>query len=209
MGASGTAANTAVTNPYIKVVDNESYREQFNLIGGTNVTITSDASKNITINSSYTDTNTYVTQNVTTMSEYRPFLLGYNTATISGNFANITSSSFYANTLRVQPSTGNIITSGTITASKMFKSSDRSLKEKIGKINLSNIDKINLIEFNWKSDNKKDYGVIAQDLEVYYPELVNTDDNGMKTVNYESLYAVKIARLEERIKELEGKLWKN
>ena len=56
MGASGTAANTAVTSPYIKVVDNESYREQFRLIGGSNVTITSDASKNITIAAVNTDT---------------------------------------------------------------------------------------------------------------------------------------------------------
>ena len=58
MGASGTAANTAVTSPYIKVVDNESYREQFRLVGGSNVTITSDASKNITITAVNTDTNT-------------------------------------------------------------------------------------------------------------------------------------------------------
>ena len=60
MGASGTAANTAVTsNPYIKVVDNESYREQFRLLGGSNVTITSDASKNITI--AAVNTNTHYT----------------------------------------------------------------------------------------------------------------------------------------------------
>ena len=284
-GSSGTATNTALSNPYIKVTDNNSYSNQIQLYGGSNVTVASDANGRITINSSYTNTNTwkansrtsegyvaagvankvwktdssgnpawrddanitysnftrsvaglvpapgadtttrylredgtwkvppntntntYVTQTATTTASYKPFLLGFNTATISGNFAGTTNLSYYANTLRVQPSTGNIITSGTITASKMFKSSDRSLKEKIKKINLSNIDKINLIEFNWKSDNKKDYGVIAQDLEVYYPELVNTDDTGIKSVNYESLYAIKIARLEERIKELEDKLW--
>ena len=56
MGASGTTANTAVTSPYIKVVDNESYREQFRLVGGSNVTITSDASKNITITAANTNT---------------------------------------------------------------------------------------------------------------------------------------------------------
>ena len=102
--------------------------------------------------------------------------------------------------------TGNLTISGTLTANALFKSSDVRLKELIQPINTSNIDNIDLIEFNWKSDNKKDYGVIAQDLEVYYPELVNTDDTGIKSVNYESLYAIKISRLEERIKELEDKL---
>ena len=80
---------------------------------GSNVSITK-AENTVTINS--TNTNTYVTQNTTTTTAYRPFLLGYDTTTILGNFENITSSSFYANTLRVQPSTGNIISSGTITA---------------------------------------------------------------------------------------------
>ena len=104
------------------------------------------------------------------------------------------------------PVTGGTFT-GSITATKMFRSSDIRLKDNICPVDTSKIDDIKLIEFNWKSDNKKDYGVIAQDLEVYYPELVNTDDTGMKSVNYESLYAIKIARLEERIKELEDKLW--
>ena len=119
-GASGTAANTAVTNPYIKVVDNESYREQFRLIGGSNVTVTSDASKNITITAVNTDTNTYVTQAVSTISTYKPILLGQNDTDSTANFSNVTNQSYYSNALRMQPSTGNIISKGEITATSFL-----------------------------------------------------------------------------------------
>ena len=57
-GASGTATNTALSNPYIKVTDDNSYRNQIQLFGGSNVTVASDANGRITINSSYTNTNT-------------------------------------------------------------------------------------------------------------------------------------------------------
>ena len=189
------------------MLDDSTHREQIRLVGSGATSISSDAYGNITISSTNTNTNTYVTQNTTTTTEYRPFLLGYNTASITGNFANTTNLSYYANTLRVQPSTGNIKANGDITAARMFQNSDIRLKQNISGINTSNIDNVNLVEFNWKKDNKKDYGVIAQNLEEYYPELVNTDNSGMKTVNYDSLYAIKIKRLEERIKELEDKLW--
>ena len=57
-GASGTATNTVLSNPYIKVTDDNSYSNQIQLYGGSNVTIASDVNGRITINSSYTDTNT-------------------------------------------------------------------------------------------------------------------------------------------------------
>lgn len=57
-GASGTATNTVLSNPYIKVTDDNSYRNQIQLYGGSNVTVASDVNGRITINSSYTNTNT-------------------------------------------------------------------------------------------------------------------------------------------------------
>ena len=55
-GASGTATNTVLSNPYIKVTDDNSYRNQIQLYGGSNVTVASDVNGRITINSSYTNT---------------------------------------------------------------------------------------------------------------------------------------------------------
>lgn len=55
-GASGTNANSALTNPYIKVLDNTTYRSQIQLKGGGSTSVSSDANGVITISS--TDTNT-------------------------------------------------------------------------------------------------------------------------------------------------------
>ena len=48
----------------------------------------------------------------------------------------------------------------------------------------------------------KDLGVIAQEVEEYFPELVVTDKHGVKKVRYEGLIPVLI----EGIKELKSKI---
>ena len=53
-GASGTAANSATTSPYIKVTDDNTYRNQIRLLGGGATSVSSDASGNITITSTNT-----------------------------------------------------------------------------------------------------------------------------------------------------------
>lgn len=54
VGASGTAANSATTSPYIKVTDDNTYRNQIRLLGGGATSVSSDASGNITITSTNT-----------------------------------------------------------------------------------------------------------------------------------------------------------
>ena len=53
-GASGTAANAVATNPYLKVTDDNTYRNQVRFVGGGATTVSSDASGNITISSTNT-----------------------------------------------------------------------------------------------------------------------------------------------------------
>lgn len=53
-GASGTAANSATTSPYIKVTDDNTCRNQIRLLGGGATSVSSDASGNITITSTNT-----------------------------------------------------------------------------------------------------------------------------------------------------------
>lgn len=53
-GASGTVANSATTSPYIKVTDDNTYRNQIRLLGGGATSVSSDASGNITITSTNT-----------------------------------------------------------------------------------------------------------------------------------------------------------
>ena len=53
-GASGTAANSATTSPYIKVTDDNTCRNQIRLLGGGATSVSSDAFGNITITSTNT-----------------------------------------------------------------------------------------------------------------------------------------------------------
>lgn len=97
---------------------------------------------------------------------------------------------------------GNILATGTMTCSAGYASSDIRLKDNI--IQLSD----SISQFTWKKDGKKSYGFIAQELEKEYPELINTDGAGFKTVNYDAAICMTIAKLENRIQELEKRLFK-
>ena len=50
---------------------------------------------------------------------------------------------------------------------------------------------------------KLHYGVIAQEIEQVYPDLVKEDDEGIKSVNYIELLIMEIVKLRKRVKELE------
>jgi hypothetical protein len=91
-----------------------------------------------------------------------------------------------------------------------FYSSDERLKD--NKVLLTQaLDKVNQLngyEFDWipmvgiHENEGHDIGVIAQEVEKLFPEIVTTRDNGYKAVKYEKLTAVLI----EAIKELSNEM---
>ena len=83
-----------------------------------------------------------------------------------------------------------------------YDTSDIRLKSNIRDIELK--DKINLYEFD--KQGKHSYGVIAQEVEQLYPSVVNTDENGYKTVNYNEVLSIKCVELEAENKELKARL---
>ena len=90
-------------------------------------------------------------------------------------------------------------------AAAYYYNSDKRLKDNIVKIgsSLEKIKKLNGYTFDWKADGKKDIGVIAQEVERVFPELVGINEsNGMKTVEYGNL----VAPIIEAIKELATKI---
>lgn len=106
---------------------------------------------------------------------------------------------------------GNAMFAGVVTAKQHATSSDERLKENINPIidDVEKIKKVELKEFNFKSDKNKtkSYGVIAQDLEnVGLNNLVVEDSDGYKAVDYTALLILKIKELENKIKELENKI---
>lgn len=95
--------------------------------------------------------------------------------------------------------------SGAVYASAGFyDTSDMRVKDNIESIDVSKADKIRLVEFDRTDKKHHGYGVIAQELEKVYPEMVNTDSEGFKSVNYNELAMVKIKYLEDKVARLEA-----
>lgn len=92
-----------------------------------------------------------------------------------------------------------------------FGTSDKRLKRSIKKIDESVIEKavdsINLNRsFIYKKSGVKGYGPVAQDLEEVFPELVYTNDRGIKGVNNTALLHLQIQGLYQKIQELQDQL---
>lgn len=88
-----------------------------------------------------------------------------------------------------------------------WTNSDRNLKKNIETLSdgLGTILSIRGVRYEWKDSSKgtgPQVGVIAQEVEEVLPELVNTDKQGMKAVNYAGL----VAPLIEAVKELSHKI---
>ena len=87
--------------------------------------------------------------------------------------------------------------------------SDRRLKQNIQSLDdgaLAKIDQIDTVSFEMKDNpSVTEFGVIAQDFEKVYPELVNTadDDMGTKSVNYMGLIAPMVKAMQELKAEVE------
>jgi len=99
--------------------------------------------------------------------------------------------------------TGRAYFGANVTSAAFLYSSDIRLKENITLINNS-LDKIKQLEginFNWKNSSEFSMGLIAQDVEKVFPEIVGTDAEGYKSVQYGNLIAPAI----EAIKELDEK----
>jgi hypothetical protein len=94
---------------------------------------------------------------------------------------------------------------GNVYASAYYESSDLRLKNVLNSINSSNF---SAIEFNWKDkrDLKNHWGYAAQDVLKFIPDAVETNEDGMMTVNYNEAHTWKIAQIEKEIAELKSKL---
>lgn len=89
-------------------------------------------------------------------------------------------------------------------AGGFFDTSDARVKTNVVEIDASKADAVRLVEFDRTDKEHHGYGVIAQELEKVYPEMVNTDSEGFKSVNYNELAMVKIKYLEDKVARLEA-----
>lgn len=106
-----------------------------------------------------------------------------------------------------------------IYANQFIYLSDRSLKKNIVPLvdPLQKILALNGYSFSWKASGKKDIGIIAQEVEKVFPDIVHTDpETGIKSVEYGNLIAPVIESIKSqqeiiaaqnaRIESLEARL---
>ena len=102
---------------------------------------------------------------------------------------------------------GNLrVNTTTYTSDKKYKNNILPIENAISKIN-----NIEGVKYNWNTelfpkmnfDRKIHFGVLAQDIEKVYPNLVFTDEWGNKAVNYTELIPVIIEATKEQQSEIE------
>jgi len=98
---------------------------------------------------------------------------------------------------------GDLSVSSSVKALSFIYSSDKSLKTNIQPLenSLEKVLQLQGVSFNWKENGKEDIGLIAQDVEAVFPELVSGED-GEKSVEYGNLVAVLIEAIKEQQKQI-------
>lgn len=110
---------------------------------------------------------------------------------------------------------GKAVITGTLTAAATYHSSDERLKTFDGDVEVD-LEKLKALPkkyFHWTADadGKRQLGTSAQAVEKLFPELVSTNSDGYKSVNYANLSIVALAavdKLAEQNAELERRMAK-
>lgn len=156
---------------------------------GLNVTGVLTATSFIGDGSGLTGAGATLNDDTTTSATYYPV---FSTATTGS----LTTAKVSSTKLTYDPSLGKL------TATIVNSSSDENLKKDISTVEnaLDKVNQLRGVNFTWKDNNEKSVGMIAQELQEVFPELVYEDENGL-SINYNGLIGVLI----EAIKELSNK----
>ena len=129
------------------------------------------------------------TDDTTTNSSHYPTFVA---AAGSDQTAKVTTTKLYFN-----PSTGQL------NATDFNSLSDINSKDNINTLNnaLEKVLQLRGVSFTWRDNERPAIGVIAQEVEQIVPEVVHTNEEGIKSVSYDSLVALLI----EALKEYSGK----
>lgn len=96
------------------------------------------------------------------------------------------------------------IDTGQFTCTDVNVTSDINLKDNINTIEnaLDKVDSLRGVSFDWKESGKKSIGVIAQEVEEVVPEVVATDEEGTKSVNYQAMVGLLIEAIKEQQEQI-------
>lgn len=105
----------------------------------------------------------------------------------------------------------DVKTAGTIKCESLQQTSDIRFKNNIITLNKNeHLDKLQKLipkSYNFQNNSKTTFGFIAQEVEKIYPNLVDTDSEGIKSLNYSQLIPLLLLQsndLERKIEELKN-----
>jgi hypothetical protein len=124
----------------------------------------------------------------------------YSGAAITFGYDNLGTS--FRENMRIEGN-GNLQVRGSVTASSSFYTSDVRFKKNISLIShgLDKVLLLNAYHYNWKDeqqDTTRQAGIIAQEVQKIFPELVRADSNGYLSVNYVGLIPYLIQSIKEQ-----------
>ena len=106
---------------------------------------------------------------------------------------------------------GDMTVSSSVTSPNFNTTSDATLKTNVETLtgSLDAVKAMRGVTYDWIESGNSDVGVIAQEIEEVIPDLVNTNDEGIKSVKYGNIVAVLIEAIKEQqaqIDELKAQL---
>lgn len=108
--------------------------------------------------------------------------------------------------------TGSLIVTGSAFVTTLTETSALRYKKYVKDLSsqTDTVYQLRPVHFRWKNNNKKDYGLIAEEVQKVYPELVTSGENGDALgISYTKLTALLVKTIQEltdRVSDLENKL---
>jgi len=118
---------------------------------------------------------------------------------------------FYNNSKKFETTSSGVTVTGDVNATNFNSTSDATLKTNVETLtgSLDAVKSLRGVSFDWLEDGSSEVGVIAQEVEDVLPDVVNTNEDGIKSVKYGNMVAVLIEAMKEQqaqIDELKSQL---
>lgn len=118
---------------------------------------------------------------------------------------------YHNNSAKFETTSSGCTISGDVSATNFNSTSDATLKTNVETLtgSLDAVKSLRGVSFDWLENGGSEVGVIAQEVEDVLPDVVNTNEDGIKSVKYGNIVAVLIEAMKEQqaqIDELKSQL---